>query len=74
MASLPKTQYAKSGDLHIAYQITGSGPLAGPCEVLVSGTVRDLVPGSGMRFEVRRVRTLKCVPGECRLFAVSPSS
>src|SRR5262245_7218243 len=27
MASLPKTQYAKSGDLHIAYQVTGSGPL-----------------------------------------------
>ena len=27
MASLPETQYAKSGDLHIAYQLTGSGPL-----------------------------------------------
>ena len=27
MASPPKTQYAKSGDLHIAYQVTGSGPL-----------------------------------------------
>jgi|SRR5215813_6200713 len=27
MASLPKTQYAKSGDLHIAYQVTGQGPL-----------------------------------------------
>jgi len=27
MASVPKTQYAKSGDLHIAYQVTGSGPL-----------------------------------------------
>ena len=74
MASLPKTQYAKSGDLHIAYQMTGCGPLAGPREVLVSGTVGDLVPGSGMRFEERRVHTLKGVPGEWRLFAVSPSS
>ena len=27
MASPPKTQYAKSGDLHIAYQVTGAGPL-----------------------------------------------
>ncbi len=27
MASLPKTQYTKSGDLHIAYQVTGSGAL-----------------------------------------------
>ena len=24
---MPKTQYAKSGDLHIAYQVTGKGPL-----------------------------------------------
>jgi hypothetical protein len=23
----PETRYAKSGDLHIAYQVTGSGPL-----------------------------------------------
>jgi len=74
MASLPKTRYAKSGDLHLAYQMTASGPLAGPCEVLVSGTVRDLVPGSGMRFEQRRVHALVGVPGEWRLFAVSPSS
>jgi pimeloyl-ACP methyl ester carboxylesterase len=27
MASPPKTQYTKSGDLHIAYQVSGSGPL-----------------------------------------------
>jgi pimeloyl-ACP methyl ester carboxylesterase len=24
--TIPKTQYAKSGDVHIAYQVTGSGP------------------------------------------------
>jgi pimeloyl-ACP methyl ester carboxylesterase len=27
MASTPRTQYTKSGDLHIAYQVTGTGPL-----------------------------------------------
>jgi pimeloyl-ACP methyl ester carboxylesterase len=27
MAPTPRTQYAKSGDLHIAYQVTGAGPL-----------------------------------------------
>lgn len=26
MPSPPKTQYTKSGDLHIAYQVTGKGP------------------------------------------------
>jgi len=27
MAGTPKTEYAKSGDLHIAYQVSGTGPL-----------------------------------------------
>jgi class 3 adenylate cyclase len=27
MASLPLTQYVRSGDLHIAYQVTGDGPI-----------------------------------------------
>jgi pimeloyl-ACP methyl ester carboxylesterase len=27
MAGTPKTQYTKSGALHIAYQVTGTGPL-----------------------------------------------
>jgi len=44
---------------------------AAPSEVLVSGTVRDLVAGSGIRFDDRGVRTLKGVPGEWRLFAVA---
>ena len=43
---------------------------AAPGEILVSGTVRDLVAGSGIRFEDRGVRPLKGVPGEWRLFAV----
>ncbi len=44
---------------------------AGPGEVLVSSTVKDLVVGSGIDFEERGVRELKGVPGEWRLFAVA---
>ena len=39
-------------------------------EVLVSGTVRDLVAGSGLAFEDRGTAELKGVPGEWRIFAV----
>ncbi len=39
-------------------------------EVLVSGTVTDLVAGSGLEFEDRGARALKGIPGEWRLFAV----
>ena len=41
-------------------------------EVLVSGTVRDLVAGSGLEFEDRGATPLKGIPGEWRLFAVVP--
>jgi len=44
--------------------------LAGPGEVLVSRTVKDLVAGSGLHFEDRGSHTLKGVPDEWRLFAV----
>jgi len=44
--------------------------VAGPSEVLVSGTVRDLVAGSGIEFEDRGSHDLKGVPGEWRLYAV----
>ena len=44
---------------------------AGSGEVLVSGTVRDLVAGSGLEFEDRGTAALKGVPGEWRLFAVA---
>ena len=44
--------------------------LAGPGETLVSSVVKDLVAGSGIRFEDRGTRTLKGVPDEWRLFAV----
>ncbi len=43
---------------------------AGPGEVLVSQTVKDLVAGSGIEFADRGVAELKGVPGEWRLFAV----
>ena len=45
--------------------------LAGPDEVLVSSTLRDLVIGSGLEFEERGSYELKGVPGEWHLFAVA---
>ena len=45
--------------------------LAGPNEVLVSGTLRDLVIGSGLEFGDRGAHQLKGVPGEWHLFAVT---
>jgi class 3 adenylate cyclase len=44
--------------------------LAGPSDVLVSNTLRDLVIGSGLEFEDRGAHGLKGVPGEWHLFAV----
>jgi hypothetical protein len=38
--------------------------LAGPNDVLVSSTLRDLVIGSGLQFEERSAHQLKGVPGE----------
>jgi len=46
---------------------------AGPGEVLVSSTVKDLVAGSGIEFEDRGTHILKGVPGEWRLFVVTSS-
>jgi class 3 adenylate cyclase len=43
---------------------------AGAGEVLVSGTVKDLVAGSGIEFRDRGAAELKGIPGEWRLFAV----
>jgi class 3 adenylate cyclase len=47
--------------------------LAGPNDVLVSSTLRDLVIGSGLEFDDRGTHELKGVPGEWRLFAVASS-
>jgi len=53
--------------VHIAARVMDT---AGPSEVLVSSTVKDLVVGSGIDFEDRGPHELKGVPGEWRLFAV----
>ena len=46
--------------------------LAGPDEVLVSSTVRDLVAGSGLAFTDRGTHELKGVPGTWRILRVEP--
>jgi len=47
---------------------------AGAGEVFVSSTVKDLVAGSGIRFEDRGARELKGLPGAWQLFAVDTAS
>jgi class 3 adenylate cyclase len=47
------------------------GALAGPGEIQVSSTVKELVVGSGLEFVERGEHTLKGAPGEWRLFAVA---
>jgi len=54
--------------VHIGARVAA---LAGADETLVSGTVKDLVSGSGLRFEDRGTHALKGVPGEWRLYAAS---
>jgi len=54
--------------VHIGARVAAA---AGPGEVLVSSTVKDLVAGSGLRFVDRGAHVLKGVPGEWRLFAAS---
>jgi class 3 adenylate cyclase len=46
--------------------------LASPGEVLASGTVKDLVAGSGIRFDSRGSHRLRGVPGEWALYAAQP--
>jgi class 3 adenylate cyclase len=52
--------------VHIGARVAA---LAGASEVLVSGTVKDLVAGSGLRFSDRGSRPLKGIPGEWQIFA-----
>ena len=54
--------------VHIGARVSA---LAGPGEVLVSSTVKDLVAGSGIEFEERGEHELKGVPGSWKLYAVS---
>ena len=53
--------------VHIGARVSG---LAGPGEVLVSSTVRDLIVGSGLTLADRGEHDLKGVPGPWRIFAV----
>jgi class 3 adenylate cyclase len=53
--------------VHIGARVAA---LADADQVLVSGTVKDLVAGSGIAFEDRGSHRLKGVPGEWQLFAV----
>jgi class 3 adenylate cyclase len=53
--------------VHIGARVSA---LAGPNDVLVSSTLRDLVIGSGLEFEDRGSHSLKGVPGEWRISAV----
>ncbi|OBK73545.1 adenylate/guanylate cyclase domain-containing protein [Mycobacterium sp. 1164985.4] len=53
--------------VHIGARISA---LAGPNDVLVSSTLRDLVIGSGLQFEDRGAHALKGVPGEWHLLVV----
>jgi len=73
MTMLPTTKYAKSADVHGIAVHTGArvASLAGAGEMLVSGTVKDLVAGSGITFEDRGAQVLKGIPGEWRLYAVA---
>ncbi len=51
--------------VHIGARVAAE---AAPGEVIVSSTVKDLVAGSGIRFEDRGRRALKGVPGDWHLF------
>ncbi len=53
--------------VHIASRVSA---MAGPGEVLVTGTVRDLVVGSGIAFDDRGRHDLKGVPGAWHVLAV----
>jgi class 3 adenylate cyclase len=54
--------------VHIGARVAAE---AGPGEVIVSRTVKDLVAGSGIEFDERGSAELEGVPGEWQLYAVS---
>jgi class 3 adenylate cyclase len=57
--------------VHIAARVSA---LAGPNEVLVSRTVKDLVAGSGIGFSDRGTHALKGVPDTWQLYAATDSN
>jgi class 3 adenylate cyclase len=54
--------------VHIGARIAA---VAGPGEVLVSSTVKDLVAGSGLAFVERGEHALKGIPGQWKLYAIA---
>jgi class 3 adenylate cyclase len=54
--------------VHVGARVSGR---AEPGEVLVTGTVKDLVAGSGIAFEPRGAQELKGVPGTWSIYAVT---
>jgi len=56
--------------VHIGARVS---TLAGPNDVLVSSTLRDLVIGSGLEFEERGAHELKGVPGVFRHYSLLDS-
>ena len=62
----PERRYARSGEVSVASRVAS---YAGPGEVIVSSTVKDLVAGSGLEIEDRGVHELKGILGEWRLYA-----
>jgi hypothetical protein len=84
MGAVIEIRYAKQGDLHIAYRVTGEGPVD---VVMVPNWVTDVEHtregspstsepesprwrGSGIEFEDRGTHKLKGVPDEWRIFSV----
>lgn len=56
--------------VHLAARVMAE---AGPGEILVSSTVRDLVAGSGITFVDRGMYSLKGLEGDWQLYAVHPT-
>jgi class 3 adenylate cyclase len=54
--------------VHIAARVAAQ---AGPGEILVSGTIKDLVIGSGIEFTDHGEHELNGVPGTWKLFALA---
>jgi class 3 adenylate cyclase len=54
--------------VHIGARVAA---LADGGQILVSSTVKDLVAGSGIRFEDRGTHALRGIPDQWRLFAVA---
>ena len=66
-------EHGPSGEIRGIAVHTGArvAALAGPGEILVSRTIRDLVAGAPIRLESRGVHQLKGVPGSWEVFAVA---